>query len=74
MADEESHLTLHEAMADVLRECGAPMKSRDLADLINVRRLYRPKSGKPLGASQVSARARRYPQLFEREGELIRLL
>ena len=62
-------LTLHEAIAVVLRE-GAKM-SRELADEINRRNLYRRKDGRPLPANQVSARVRAYGALFERKGEMI---
>lgn len=59
-------LTLHEAIAVVLRE-GAKT-SRELA---NRRNLYRRKDGRPLPANQVSARIRAYGALFERKGKMI---
>ncbi|MBO9051625.1 HTH domain-containing protein [Curtobacterium flaccumfaciens] len=59
-------MTLHEAMIEVLRENGAPMTSREIADSINARELYRRKDGRALPAGQVSARARNYHQLFHR--------
>ncbi|OUN59005.1 hypothetical protein [Alistipes sp. An66] len=62
-------LTLHEAIAVVLRE-GAKT-SRELADEINRRNLYRRKDGRPLPANQVSARIRAYGALFERKGKMI---
>lgn len=62
-------LTLHEAIAVVLRE-GAKT-SRELADEINRRNLYRRKDGRPLPANQVSARVRAYGCLFERKGKMI---
>lgn len=62
-------LTLHEAIAVVLRK-GAKT-SRELADEINRRNLYRRKDGRPLPANQVSARVRAYGCLFERKGKMI---
>lgn len=62
-------LTLHEVIAVVLRE-GAKT-SRELADEINRRNLYRRKDGRPLPANQVSARVRAYGCLFERKGKMI---
>lgn len=62
-------LTLHEAIAVVLRE-GAKT-SRELADEINRRNLYRRKDGRSLPANQVSARVRAYGCLFERKGKMI---
>lgn len=63
---DDGHVTLHEAMIEVLRENGAPMTSREIADSINARELYRRKDGHALLAGQVSARARNYHQLFHR--------
>lgn len=62
-------LTLHEAIAVVLRE--GTKTSRELADEINRRNLYRRKDGRPLPANQVSARVRAYGCLFERKGKMI---
>ena len=62
-------LKLHEAIAVVLRE-GAKT-SRELADEINRRNLYRRKDGRSLPANQVSARIRAYGALFERKGKMI---
>lgn len=62
-------LTLHEAIAVVLRE-GAKTP-RELADEINRRNLYRRKDGRPLPANQVSARIRAYGYLFVKKGKMI---
>lgn len=64
-------MTLHEAMAEVLREHGTPMTSRELADAINARGLYRRREGRRLPAGQVSARARNYDLLFHWTGNTI---
>ncbi|WP_302257315.1 hypothetical protein [uncultured Alistipes sp.] len=62
-------LTLHEAIVVVLRE-GAKT-SRELADEINRRNLYRRKDGRSLPANQVSARIRAYGYLFDKKGKMI---
>lgn len=62
-------LTLHEAIAAVLRE-GAKTPG-ELADEINRRNLYRRKDGRPLPVNQVSARIGAYGCLFEKKGKMI---
>lgn len=62
-------MTCHEAMADVLRQSGGPLSSRQIADAINRRRLYAMRDGRDVHQSQVSARARNYPDLFERTAD-----
>lgn len=53
-------MMLHHAIEQVLREQRRAMSSRELADVINVRKLYvRPSDGRPIEASQVAARVRR---------------
>jgi hypothetical protein len=59
-------MTLHEAMQHVLRTLG-PMSSRELAEAINSRGLYRQKQGGLVPAGQISARMNRYRNLFERD-------
>jgi hypothetical protein len=67
-------MTLHEAMQHVLRTNG-PMTSRQLADTINELGLYRQRQGGAAPAGQISARMKRYPNLFERGADgLIRLI
>ncbi|MCM3504886.1 winged helix-turn-helix domain-containing protein [Curtobacterium sp. ODYSSEY 48 V2] len=66
-------MTLHEAMIEVLRDAGAPMTSREIADVLNARQLYRRRDGRPLAAGQVSARARNYDRLFIRTTSQIHL-
>ncbi|HXH36008.1 MAG TPA: hypothetical protein VNJ54_16640 [Plantibacter sp.] len=57
-------MTLHEAMNAVLTERDAPMRATDLADAINEAELYSRGDGHLVPATQIGARARRYPQLF----------
>jgi hypothetical protein len=70
----EHRLTLHEAIAQVLREHGNQwMTVRDLATEINQRSLYRKKDGSPVEANQVHARTKNYATLFEKDGPRVRL-
>jgi hypothetical protein len=70
----ERGLTLHEAIARVLRERNNEWTSvRDLADSINERSLYRKKDGSPVEANQVHARTKNYSALFEKDGPRVRL-
>ena len=69
-----SHLTLHEAMAEVLRS--APermMRPGHLAEEIERRGLYRMRDGRAVEKQQVQARVGNYPELFAREGTFIKL-
>lgn len=66
VTDSESPLTLHAAMERVLREAGHSMRSRELADTINVMGLYHRRDRSPVPAGQITARAHRYPAIFKR--------
>ena len=67
-------LTLHEALASVLRERGnAWTSARQLADEVNARGLYVKRDGRAVEVNQVHARVKNYPQLFEKKGSQIRL-
>jgi hypothetical protein len=66
--------TLHEALAQVLREnSNEPMTARALADAVNGRSLYRKRDGSPVEVNEVHARTNNYQDLFEKDGSLIRL-
>jgi HB1, ASXL, restriction endonuclease HTH domain len=68
------HMTLHEAMAVVLREqSDRQMTVRELAAEVNRRELYRKRDGSLLEASQVHARAKNYSRLFEKDRSVVRL-
>lgn len=70
-----SRLTLHEAMAEVLR--GEPeqmLRAGDLASEIERRRLYRMRDGRPVEPQQIHARVGHYPQMFTKEGTFIKLV
>ena len=65
----ERGLTLHEAIAQVLREHNNEWTTvRDLAVEINDRGLYHKKDGSPVEANQVHARTKNYADLFEKDG------
>ena len=73
-AATEASATLHNALARVLREGGnEPRTARALADAVNERGLYRKRDGGPVEVNQVHARTNNYPDLFEKQGSLIRL-
>lgn len=68
-------LTLHEAMAEVLKdEPGEMLRANDLAMEINRRQLYRMRDGRPVEGQQVHARVGHYGHLFTREGTFIKLV
>lgn len=67
-------LTLHEAMALVLREHGnGPLSAREIADEINQRRLYAKRDGSDVEVSQIHARAKNYANQFAKVGSKLRL-
>src|SRR5262245_32382049 len=67
-------MTLHEAIAQVLREHGNEwMTAKDIAAEINQRRLYWKRDGSPVGLNQIHARTNNYQALFERHASRIRL-
>jgi hypothetical protein len=66
--------TLHEALAQVLRENENQwMAARELADAVNRRGLYRKRDGSVVEVNQVHARTHNYSALFEKDGANIRL-
>ena len=80
LVDEESpesprqSLTLHEAMAQVLREHGnEALSARQIADEINERRLYSKRDGSNVEVSQIHARAKNYANQFAKVGSKLRL-
>lgn len=67
-------LTLHDALAQVLRENhNQPMSAGDLAQAVTSRGLYRQRDGQPVGANQVHARTKNYEGVFEKGTDGIRL-
>jgi len=73
-SDEGESITLHEAIAEILRSTGNEgMSGRELADAINRRSLYRRRDGMPVEANQVNARVNNYRDMFEKTPAGIRL-
>ncbi|MBR3027544.1 MAG: hypothetical protein IKH58_05310 [Bacteroidales bacterium] len=67
-------MTLHEAMEEVLISNNRmPMAAKDIARIINERKLYDRGDGKPVPSSQISARANQYPNIFVKRNRLIEL-
>lgn len=58
-------MKLHEAIQAVLRESGHAMTFTEIARQINKQNLYIRKDEKPVPASQISARVKNYPHLFD---------
>lgn len=59
-------MTLHAAIEQVLKDTRRPMSAREIADIVNQRRLYERKDRTPVPANQISARVARYSALFVR--------
>lgn len=57
-------MTLHEAIEEVLRNSECPLTFSEIATTINQKGLYSRKDGRPVPASQISARIKNYPHLF----------
>jgi hypothetical protein len=73
-ASQAGRRTLHDAMAQVLREHGNRwMTVRELADEVNRRALYEKRDRSPVEPNQIHARAKNYSALFDKEGPRVRL-
>lgn len=72
--ERRPRMTLHEAMAVVLRDHGNRwMSIRDLGNEVNQRDLYRKKNGSEVEINQFHARINNYANMFERNGPDVRL-
>ena len=70
----ERKMTLHDALALVLREGGNKgLTARELADAVNRHGLYHKRDGSPVEVNQVQARVNNYGSMFEKDGPAIRL-
>ena len=58
-------MKLHEAIQEVIHQSGHPLTFTEIARQINAKELYNLKDGRPIPASQISARVKNYPQLFD---------
>jgi hypothetical protein len=64
-------VTLHEEIAEILRETGSPLTSSELAEAVNRRGRYAKRDGTPVTPFQIHGRTRNYPQLFARNGSTV---
>lgn len=60
-------MKLHEAIQDVLKHAGTALSAKEIAYRINRQRLYQRKDGIEVPSSQIHARVRRYPSLFQKD-------
>ncbi|NVM96172.1 GIY-YIG nuclease family protein [Arthrobacter wenxiniae] len=67
-------LTLHVAIERILADAGRSLTTREIADAVNAHGLYARADGQPVPTSQVSARLRKYPALFNKVGNQMSLV
>lgn len=67
-------MSIEEAMVFVLSTEGFGMSAETLAAEISLRGLYHRRDGQPVSTSQIWAAFFRYPEMFVRDGRLIRLM
>ena len=67
-------MTIEEAMVYLLSTEGRGMTAESLAREINLRGLNRRRDGEPVNVGQVWAAFFRWPEMFVRDGRLIRLM
>ena len=67
-------MRIEEAMVYLLSTEGRGMSAEMLAWEINSRRLHVRKDGTPVSVSQIWALFFKYPEMFVRDGKLIRLM
>lgn len=67
-------MRIEEAIVYLLATEGYGMSAETLAEQINLRRLYRRRDGQPIETSQIWAVVFRNPDMFVRDGRLIRLM
>lgn len=65
--------TLHDAIQAVLSQSDDPMSATDIAERISDEKLFKRKDDKPVSGAMVTARAGKYPDLFERVDGKLRL-
>lgn len=67
-------MKIEEAIVYLLATEGCGMTAETLAEQINLRRLHRRRDGQPVGINQIWAIVFRNPEMFVRDGKLIRLM
>ena len=72
---EGERVKLHEEIADILRSRGNRwMTTKEVAEEVNHRGRYHKRDGSEVTAFQIHGRTKNYTQLFERDGQRVRLL
>lgn len=66
-------MTLHEAIMRVLSDRKIAMRQAEIAEVLNINKLYTKKDGSPIKSSQIGARVKNYPHLFQKENGFISL-
>lgn len=64
-------MNLHEAMLKLLSKNGRAMSSSEIAEKLNRNKWYRKEDGSPIDPRQIRARAKNYPELFDKKDGLI---
>jgi len=67
-------MTLHEAIIIILSDSGRKMTTREIADELDKKKLYKKKDGSIITDYQVHGRTKNYPKLFNREGSMVSLV
>ena len=67
-------MRIEEAIVWLLSTEGRGMTAETLAEQINLRRLHRRRDGQPVNVKQIWAVVFRNPEMFVRDGKLIRLI
>ena len=67
-------MKVEEAIVYLLSTEGCGMTAETLAEQINLRRLHRRRDGQPVGTNQIWAVVFRNPEMFVRDGKMIRLM
>lgn len=67
-------MSVEEAIVYLLSTEGCGMTAETLAEQINLRRLHRRRDGQAVGTNQIWAVVFRNPEMFVRDGKLIRLM
>ena len=72
--EEVPEMKIEEAIVYLLASEGHGMTTDTLAEQINLRRLHLRRDGQPVTSNQVYAIAMRFPEMFVKDGRLIRLM
>jgi hypothetical protein len=67
-------MKIEEAVVYLLSTAGYGMSTETLAEQINRRGLHLRRDGQPVTSNQVYAVCMRYPEMFVKDGRLIRLM